>query len=86
MITDPWTDKLSEYLDGELNESERAALERHLAACPACTTTLADLTRVVARARALPAPPPTGDLWPGIAARLAAGRAPERRPRDRARR
>ena len=24
MISDPWTDKLSEYLDGELSESERS--------------------------------------------------------------
>lgn len=75
MITDPWTDRLSEYLDGELTEAERTALERHLAACPACSATLADLSRVVMRARALSAPEPHPDLWDGIAARIAAGRA-----------
>ena len=74
MITDPWTDRLSEFLDGDLTAAERTALERHLAACPACSTTLADLTRVVMRARALPAPPPGRDLWEGIADRIAAER------------
>jgi len=82
MITDPWTDRLSEYLDGELTEAERTALERHLAACPACSTTLADLSRVVMRARALPAPQPHRELWEGIAERIAPGRvaAPEPPP------
>lgn len=75
MITDPWTDRLSEYLDGDLTEAERIVLERHLAACPRCSTTLADLSRVVLRARALPAPEPHQDLWDGIAERIAAGRA-----------
>jgi anti-sigma factor RsiW len=75
MITDPWTHRLSEYLDGELTAAERAALERHLAACPACSTTLAELTRVVMRARALAASQPGRDLWDGIAERIAAERA-----------
>ncbi len=70
----PWTDKLSEYLDGELTPSERAALERHLAACPACSGTLAELSRVVMRAGALPVPQPDRDLWDQIAERLAADR------------
>jgi anti-sigma factor RsiW len=81
MITDPWTHRLSEYLDGDLTESERSALERHLAACPACTTTLADLSRVVLRARALPAPQPHRDLWEGIAERIAAERPTAGQPR-----
>jgi hypothetical protein len=71
MISDPWTAKLSEYIDGELSDSERAALERHLLACPACSSTLAGLVRVVERARALPDRPPATDLWTGIAARIA---------------
>lgn len=76
----PWTDRLSEYLDGELSDAERTALERHLAACPVCTATLADLTRVVMRARALvPAKPPR-DLWNGIAARIGARTADEVSP------
>jgi anti-sigma factor RsiW len=71
MISDPWTARLSDYLDGELSDAERSALERHLDACPGCTAALAELTRVVERARTLPARHPTTDLWRGIAARIA---------------
>ncbi|HEY8105249.1 MAG TPA: zf-HC2 domain-containing protein [Gemmatimonadales bacterium] len=70
MISDPWTAKLSDYVDDDLSESERAALERHLVACPACTSALAGLLRVVEQARALPDRPPASDLWAGIAERI----------------
>ena len=63
-MKDQWTDRLSEYLDGELGAAERAALEGHLATCAECGATLAELRRVVARARALDDRPPTADLWP----------------------
>jgi anti-sigma factor RsiW len=76
MMHDPWSDKLSEYLDGDLDPAERAALERHLAACPGCTATLADLRRVVLRARTLPAPSPAADLWPAIARHIGGTTAP----------
>ena len=71
MISDPWTAKLSDYVDGELSDGERTALERHLGACPACTSALAALIRVVEQARALPDRSPGTDLWAGIAARIA---------------
>jgi hypothetical protein len=64
---DPWTDRLSEYLDGELADAERAALETHLARCAACTAVLADLTALVGAARARPARAPRRDLWPELA-------------------
>ena len=70
MTTDPWTDRLSDYLDGEIDAEERAALERHLESCSACAATLAELREVVARAANLPARPPAADLWPGIEPRL----------------
>jgi anti-sigma factor RsiW len=69
-MTDHWTDRLSEYLDGELDPADHAALERHLAACADCRATLAELGDVVARAGRLQPRPPAGDLWPGIAPRL----------------
>ena len=69
-MNDQWTDRLSEYLDGELDDSERVALEAHLATCAECTTVLADLRRVVARAQALDDRPPARDLWSGIAERI----------------
>ena len=69
-MTDPWTDRLSEYLDGELPAEERTALESHLRHCVACGAALADLKRIVRRAGALDDRPPERDLWPGIAARI----------------
>ncbi len=73
MTQDPWTDRLSEYLDGELPEWERHALESHLESCAECSLIVSDLRRVVRRARTLKNPPPATDLWPGIAARIGAG-------------
>lgn len=69
-MTDPWTDRLSDYLDDELEPAERAALEQHVASCPHCAATLDELREVVARASGLAARPPASDLWPGIAPRL----------------
>ncbi len=69
-MTDAWTNKLSDYLDDELSSSERRALEAHLATCAACSRTLDELRRVVARAGALEDRPPTKDLWSGVARRI----------------
>ncbi len=69
-MTDAWTDRLSEYLDGELPEETAARLEAHLATCAACREVLSGLRRVVARARGLEDRPPTRDLWPAIEAHI----------------
>ena len=68
-----WTDKLSDYLDGELRGDEQRAVEAHLVSCAQCAAVLADLKRVVARAKAArehTARPPHADLWADIAARI----------------
>jgi Putative zinc-finger len=72
-MTDQWTDRLSEYLDGDLAEAETAELEAHLDTCAACRETLAGLRRIVVRARSLEDRPPSRDLWSGVAARIGAG-------------
>src|SRR5438046_10540291 len=69
-MNDTWTERLSEYIDGTLPDAERTALEAHLASCAACRTTLDELRRVVARARALDDRPPAADLWPAIAGQI----------------
>lgn len=69
-MNDQWTDQLSDYLDDELDQSQRVALEAHFAGCEACTQTLAELRRVVGRAQAIDDQPSTNDLWPGIAVRI----------------
>jgi anti-sigma factor RsiW len=71
-MSDQWTDRLSEYLDGELKGSERALLEAHLERCEDCQETLAGLRRVVTRARSLEDRPPSADLWAGVAQRIGA--------------
>jgi anti-sigma factor RsiW len=70
---DPWTDKLSEYLDDELETRERTDLEAHLASCDACRATLDELRAVLSRAQDLTDRGPDADLWPAIAARLNGG-------------
>jgi anti-sigma factor RsiW len=73
-MTDQWTPRLSEYLDGELAATERVQIEEHLGGCPACREMLAELRAVVARAKSLEDGAPGRDLWPGVAARIGAAR------------
>ena len=67
---DAYTDRLSEYVDDELEPGERLALERHLLDCAACRGVLVDLRRVAAEARLFEDAVPAHDLWPGIAPAL----------------
>ncbi|PYO77089.1 MAG: hypothetical protein E6K55_06310 [Gemmatimonadetes bacterium] len=85
-MKDQWTDRLSEYLDGDLTAGERTALEAHLAACGVCRVTLDELRRVVARAQALDDRPPAADLWPGIAEHIGVVSLAARRVDGRGRR
>src|SRR5687767_15543313 len=78
-----WNDRLSEYLDGELEPRERAAIETHLAGCVECRTDLADLRAVVARAQSLTDTAPIANLWPGVEARIDAPAAGAPRPARR---
>jgi predicted anti-sigma-YlaC factor YlaD len=66
-MNDRWTDRLSEYLDGELPETERVALDAHLRSCSQCSDILEDLRRVIGRAQVLAPLEPAQDLWPAIA-------------------
>jgi len=69
---DPWSERLSEYLDGELEAPERSALETHLASCERCAALLVDLRSLVTRARALDDRVPERDPWPALRATLEA--------------
>ena len=70
MNTPHWTERLSEYLDGDLSTAERDACEQHLAGCAGCARLLEELKGVAAAARALPPTPPPAELWNAIEARL----------------
>lgn len=76
-MADEWSNRLSEYLDDELEPGDRRALEHHLTGCRECVATLAELRAVVGRAAALEDRSPDVDLWPGIAARIAPARPSE---------
>jgi hypothetical protein len=82
MKMDRWTDRLSEYIDGELDATAVASLEQHLRDCEACRDIVADLRAIAADAAALVPVAPSKDLWTGIAAQIgapAAAPAPDAR-------
>lgn len=72
MTSEHWTDRLSEYIDGEMVEGDREALELHLLECASCAELLGELREIVGAAGALEDREPASDLWPGIAHQLAA--------------
>ena len=71
-MKDPWTDRLSEYVDGDLDRDDVMALDEHLDDCDACRVTVDELRRVAATATTLEDREPETDLWPGIADRIRA--------------
>lgn len=73
------TARLSAYLDGDLSPEAATKVEAHVAGCPRCAATLAELRAVVDAADRLPDLPPERDLWPAIEARLSPRRARDRR-------
>ena len=70
MTQDIWTDRLSEYVDGELVGTERVVLEAHLDGCAECRANVELLRAVQMRARRLADRAPERDLWPAIAAMI----------------
>jgi hypothetical protein len=70
MTHDPWTDRLSEYVDDELAPADRLQLEQHLLDCAKCREIVDELREVAAEARTLEDTPPARDLWPAIASVL----------------
>lgn len=66
-------ERLSDLADGALPADDVAEIERHLAACSPCASTLGRLRGVLARAAALPSRlDPPADAWPSIQRRLGA--------------
>jgi hypothetical protein len=79
----PPVERLSAYLDGDLEPPGRTEIERHLSDCVACRHTLDELRDLVDRAGALAAGadrPPERDLWPEIERRLGSGPSARHRP------
>ena len=75
---------LCDYVDGTLHASERAALENHLAECPACKQLAADVAGVTAFIERVPQAEPPAELLTRIMhhAPMGAGAVTERIPSD----
>ena len=69
-MTEHWTERLSEYIDGTLPVEERRQVDAHLRECDACALVVRELRTVAERASTLADRPPTQDLWPRIAAQI----------------
>jgi anti-sigma factor RsiW len=63
---------LPDYLEGTLDGSMRASVERHLRECVRCTSLVRDLENITKEAATLPDLAPARDLWAGIESRIAA--------------
>jgi hypothetical protein len=78
---------LPDYLEGTLDGSLRASVERHLRECVRCAGLVRDLENIRDEAAALPDLVPSRDLWTGIEGRIAAPVIPlAARPEPRRRR
>lgn len=81
-MTTHWTDRLSEYLDGELPGADHEACRAHLEQCEPCRTVFEEIRAVSRAAAAWHDAPPQRDLWAGIQARIAAPAVLPFRPRE----
>jgi len=85
MTTHPWVDRLSEYIDGDLDAATTRDLEAHLATCAECRATRDELQRVVVKARRVGYRMPNHDLWariePHVARRRTEASIPQISPR-----
>jgi hypothetical protein len=72
MTCEAFDTALPDYLEGTLDGSLRASVERHLRECVRCAGLVRDLENIRDEAASLPDLVPSRDLWAGIEARIAA--------------
>jgi hypothetical protein len=65
-------ERLSDWLEQDVDSETRAALERHAAGCVRCSALVADLAAIRREAASMPELVPSRDLWPEIEARIQA--------------
>jgi hypothetical protein len=65
-------ERLSDWLEQDVDAGTRVALERHAAGCARCAALVADLASIRREAASLPELVPSRDLWPEIEARIQA--------------
>jgi hypothetical protein len=67
---DEVADRLASYLEGELPDAMRIAIEAHASGCAECGRLLSEIDSLRMEAAALPLLEPSRDLWAGIAERI----------------
>jgi hypothetical protein len=72
MTCDQLDERLSEWLENDVDLATRTMLERHVSTCARCTALVADLAMIRREAASLPELVPSRDLWPEIEARIQA--------------
>src|SRR5687768_12984602 len=72
MTCEQLDERLSDWLENDIDAATRAVLERHVATCGRCTALVSDLALIRREAAALPELVPSRDLWPEIEARIQA--------------
>lgn len=80
-MSHPLAERLSEYVDGELDAADRPALEAHLETCEACRRDVTELRRVRDWLRSDPSRPsdaPSTAEWLAIEARIGRRRRMQR--------
>jgi hypothetical protein len=70
LTCEQFADMLADFLERDVAEATRAAMETHALGCAECGPLLADLRRLRIDAANLPELVPSRDLWPGVAARI----------------
>jgi hypothetical protein len=65
-----FADRLADFMEREVDDGTRVAMESHALDCGECGPLLADLRKLRIDASALPELAPARDLWSGIAARI----------------
>jgi hypothetical protein len=65
-----FADTLADFLERDVAESTRAAMEAHALGCAECGPLLADLRRLRIDAANMPELAPSRDLWAGVASRI----------------
>jgi hypothetical protein len=72
MNCERFNETLLPYLEHEVDDATRTAIERHSVTCGECGALLADLRNLRIDSANLPVLQPSRDLWSGIAARIEA--------------
>jgi len=72
-----WTDRLSDWIDGTLEERQAESGGEHVEACPSCRQLAEELKEIRRRAGALQLSGPTSDLWPRIREKMEGARQTE---------